>query len=493
MMIETPAPDPVEAARLLVAHDEGPHVFSAVVPPIVQTSLFTFASYDEMVAAYRGEIVRPIYSRGINPTVRTFEEMLAALEGAEDALGFASGMAAISASVLAFVAPGDRIVAVRNVYPDAFRLFGTLLPRLGVTVEYIDGRDPAAVAAALPGARLLYLESPTSWQIEALDVPALAAAAKAAGVLSIIDNSWATPVFQNPLALGVDLVVHSASKYIGGHSDVVAGVVAGSKVLVDRLRAELYPYAGGRLVPFDAWLLIRGLRTLPLRMLAHQASALALARRLAERPEVILALLLDVPFRGRGLAQALVFLPWAVPTFLTGLNWAWLFNPTIGPLPHWLHALGLLAEPNNILSDPDLALWGPITAAVWWGIPFFAITLLAALQSIPGDLYEAAAIDGANPLQRFLSITLPFLAPVIAITVLLRTVWVANFTDLIVVMTSGGPADRTQTVASYIFTQAFKRLDFGYASAISLVLLVLLLTYALLILLLRQRLIDRDK
>lgn len=286
MMIETPAPDPVEAARLLVAHDEGPHVFSAVVPPIVQTSLFTFASYDEMVAAYRGEIVRPIYSRGINPTVRTFEEMLAALEGAEDALGFASGMAAISASVLSFVAPGDRIVAVRNVYPDAFRLFGTLLPRLGVTVEYIDGRDPAAVAAALPGARLLYLESPTSWQIEALDVPALAAAAKAAGVLSIIDNSWATPVFQNPLALGVDLVVHSASKYIGGHSDVVAGVVAGSKVLVDRLRAELYPYAGGRLVPFDAWLLIRGLRTLPLRMLAHQASALALARRLAERPEV---------------------------------------------------------------------------------------------------------------------------------------------------------------------------------------------------------------
>lgn len=208
---------------------------------------------------------------------------------------------------------------------------------------------------------------------------------------------------------------------------------------------------------------------------------------------LILALLLDVPFRGRGLAQALVFLPWAVPTFLTGLNWAWLFNPTIGPLPHWLHAMGLLPEPSNILADPDLALWGPITAAVWWGIPFFAITLLAALQSIPADLYEAAQIDGAGPLQRFRSITLPFLAPVIAITVLLRTVWVANFTDLIIVMTGGGPADRTQTVASYIFTQAFKRLDFGYASAISLVLLVLLLTYALLILLIRQRLIDGDK
>jgi len=278
-------PDPVEAARLIVAHDET-HAFCAVVPPILQTSLFTFESYDEMVATYRGEIARPIYSRGVNPTVRMFEEMLARLEGAEDALGFASGMAAISASVLSFVAPGDRVVAVRNVYPDAFRLFGTLLPRLGVAVDYVDGRDRAAVAAALPGARLLYLESPTSWQMEALDVAALAAEARAAGVLSVIDNSWATPVFQNPLALGVDLVLHSASKYIGGHSDVVAGVVAGPRALVDRLRAELYPYVGGRLAPFDAWLLIRGLRTLPIRMRAHEASALAIARRLAERPEV---------------------------------------------------------------------------------------------------------------------------------------------------------------------------------------------------------------
>ncbi len=206
---------------------------------------------------------------------------------------------------------------------------------------------------------------------------------------------------------------------------------------------------------------------------------------------LILALLLDKPFYGRGLAQALVFLPWAVPSFLAGLNWAWLFNPVIGPLPHWLHALGILAEPNNILADPTLAMWGPIAANVWWGIPFFAITLLAALQAIPRDLYEAAAIDGAGPVQRFLSITLPFLAPTIAITVLLRTVWVSNFADLIIVMTNGGPADRTQIVASYIFTQAFKRLDFGYASAIALVLLVLLLAYSMLIVLLRQSLLNK--
>lgn len=207
---------------------------------------------------------------------------------------------------------------------------------------------------------------------------------------------------------------------------------------------------------------------------------------------LILALLLDKPFYGRGLAQALVFLPWAVPSFLAGLNWAWLFNPVIGPLPHWLFSLGVLSEPNNILSDPSLAMWGPIIANVWWGIPFFAITLLAALQAIPRDLYEAASIDGAGPIQRFWSITLPFLAPTMAITILLRTVWISNFADLIIVMTNGGPADRTQIVASYIFTQAFKRLDFGYASAIALVLLVLLMAYSMLIVLLRQSLLNKD-
>jgi multiple sugar transport system permease protein len=207
---------------------------------------------------------------------------------------------------------------------------------------------------------------------------------------------------------------------------------------------------------------------------------------------LILALLLDRPFLGRGLVQALVFLPWAVPAFLSGLNWAWLFNPVVGPLPHWLFALGLMRHPDNILSSPETALWGPIIANIWWGTPFFAITLLAALQSIPRDLYEAAAIDGAGPLRRFRDITLPFLAPTIAIAVLLRTVWIANAADLIVVMTGGGPADRTQIVASYIFTQAFRRLDFGYASAIATVLLVLLLIYAFLLILLRHVLMKRQ-
>lgn len=274
-----------DEASLIAAHDEA-NAFDAVVPPIVQTSLFTFASYDEMLATYRGEKVRPTYTRGLNPTVRMFEEMLARLEGAEDAIGFASGMSAISSAVLSFVEPGDRIVAVRHIYPDAFRLFGTLLKKMRVEVTYVEGRDEEAVARALHGAKLFYMESPTSWVMETHEVASLASLARANGVPTIIDNSWATPIFQRPLSLGVDLVVHSASKYLGGHSDVVAGVVAGSREMIARIRAEAYPYLGGKLSPFDAWLLIRGLRTLPVRMRTHQASALEIARRLKAHPQV---------------------------------------------------------------------------------------------------------------------------------------------------------------------------------------------------------------
>jgi multiple sugar transport system permease protein len=203
-----------------------------------------------------------------------------------------------------------------------------------------------------------------------------------------------------------------------------------------------------------------------------------------------LALLLNRPFGGRRLVQAVVFLPWAVPTFLTGLTWAWLFNPVIGPLPHWLAALGILADPHNILGDPAIAMWGPIVANVWFGVPFFAITLLAALQAIPSSLYEAAAIDGASAWQAFTKVTLPFLAPIIAITVLLRTIWISNFADLIIVMTNGGPANATQILPSYIFTTAYKKLDFGYASAIATALLALLLLYAVLLIHMRRALPD---
>jgi multiple sugar transport system permease protein len=201
-----------------------------------------------------------------------------------------------------------------------------------------------------------------------------------------------------------------------------------------------------------------------------------------------LALLLNRPFHGRKLVQGLVFLPWAVPTFLTGLTWTWLFNPVIGPLPHVFYAIGLQEAPVTILADPATAMWGPIIANVWFGIPFFAITLLAARKSIPAELYEAAAIDGASAWQQFTKVTLPFLAPTIAITVMLRTVWIATFADLIFVMTAGGPAGSTNTIATYIYVSAFRALDKGYASAVAVLLLVLLIIYALIVIQIRRTL-----
>ena len=275
--------DPAPAT--VVAHDAR-HFGDAVVPPIFQTSLFTFPSYDEMAATFSGALVRPTYSRGLNPTVRAFEEKIAALELAEDALGFGSGMAAISSSVLAFARPGDRILAVEHCYPDTFRFFQTMLRAFGIAVDYVDGSDLAAVEAMLPGRRILYLESPTSWMFQVHDLAALGRLARANGAITIVDNSWASPVFQNPIALGCDLSLHSASKYIGGHSDVVAGVVAGSRELIGKLRREVLPYLGGKLSPFDAWLLLRGLRTLPARMREHERNALLLATRLQTHPQV---------------------------------------------------------------------------------------------------------------------------------------------------------------------------------------------------------------
>jgi cystathionine beta-lyase/cystathionine gamma-synthase len=267
-----------EAATLL-AHDE-PFPGGAVVPPIYQTSLFTFDSYAEMADTFAGRRKQPIYSRGDNPTVMEFEARIAALEGAEAARGFSSGMAAISATVLAFVGAGERIVAVRNCYGDAYRLFERLLPHLGIKVDYVDGSDPDAVTAALPGAKLLYLESPTSMVFDLQDIGLYARMARQHGAITTIDNSWATPLFQKPITHGIDLVLHSASKYLGGHSDTVAGVVAGSADLIKQINERTYSYLGAKLSPFEAWLLLRGLRTLPLRLPHHMRSALTIAERL---------------------------------------------------------------------------------------------------------------------------------------------------------------------------------------------------------------------
>jgi cystathionine beta-lyase/cystathionine gamma-synthase len=278
------------AARLaevatLLAHDEN-FPFDPVVPPIYQTSLFTFRSYREMEDTFSGQLRRPVYSRGDNPTVMELEKRIAQLEGAEASRAFSSGMGAISATVLALLSSGDRVLAVRHVYSDTFRLFQRLLPKFGVTVDYVDGTDTEAVLRHLPTARMLYLESPTSMVFELQDLPQLAAAARAQGVVTVVDNSWATPLFQQPLLHGIDLVLHSASKYIGGHSDTVAGVVSGSAELIRQINQTTYSMFGAKLSPFEAWLLLRGLRSLTLRLPRHEASALAIAGRLRLHPMV---------------------------------------------------------------------------------------------------------------------------------------------------------------------------------------------------------------
>ncbi|MEL4072566.1 PLP-dependent transferase [Ochrobactrum sp. GPK 3] len=252
--------------------------FDAAVPPIYQTSLFLFDNYAELEAVFAGRSPKPIYSRGDNPTVRLLEQRIAEMEGAEDARAFSSGMGAIAATILAFVNPGDRIVTVRHVYSDAFRFFEKVLKRFGVIVDYIDGRDTERMVEALPDARLAYLESPTSMVFELQDLKAIAEAARKHGVLTIVDNSWATPLFQNPLTIGMDLVIHAASKYLGGQSDTVAGLVAGSRALIDRVNAEIFPYTGAKLAPFEAWLVLRNLETLPLRMRHHHEAGLDVAQ-----------------------------------------------------------------------------------------------------------------------------------------------------------------------------------------------------------------------
>lgn len=186
-----------------------------------------------------------------------------------------------------------------------------------------------------------------------------------------------------------------------------------------------------------------------------------------------LALALNRDFAGRRLVQALVFLPWAVPSFLSGLTWAWLFNPVIGPLPHWLAALGILPQPTNILADPATAMWGPIIANVWFGVPFFAITLLAALKAIPPELHEAAAIDGAGILSRFRHITWPLVTPTTFMLVILNSLGatIGSF-DLVRVLTDGGPLGATTTLVYLLYQRGFVDLNMGSAAALGYLLFI---------------------
>ena len=247
--------------------EEREHYFRAVAPPIVQTSNFAFETVDDLRKSFEDEYSTWLYSRGLNPTVEILRKKLAALDAAEDCLVVNSGAAAIFAAVLANVKSGDHIISVQGVYTWARKMFEEILPRFNVTHSYIDGTEVSNFVNAIqPNTTLIYLETPNSWTFDLQDLTAVATLAKQHNIVTICDNSYCTPIYQKPIELGIDLSIQSATKYISGHSDVVAGVLSGSKQMIERIFNSEYMNIGSGIQPFNAWLLLRGLRTLPIRL-----------------------------------------------------------------------------------------------------------------------------------------------------------------------------------------------------------------------------------
>lgn len=262
--------------------EEPERYLGSVVPPIFQNSLFTAPS----VEARSRRAGRYIYTRESNPTTDILNAKLAALEGAEDARCFASGMAAISAALMSQLRSGDHVVCVKHAYYPARALLQDYLSRFGVEVTFVRGDRVEDFEQALrPNTRVFYLESPTSINLWLQPLEEVCSLARSHGITTIIDNTWATPIFQRPMQLGVDIVVHSASKYLGGHSDVIAGVVCTSRQHIEAIHREM-TLVGGILDPFAGWLILRGLRTLPTRLHQHQQNALKVAQWLEQHSAV---------------------------------------------------------------------------------------------------------------------------------------------------------------------------------------------------------------
>ncbi|MBQ0862234.1 aminotransferase class I/II-fold pyridoxal phosphate-dependent enzyme [Streptomyces sp. A73] len=266
---------------------DGPGVGpGAVAPPIYQTSLFTKPSFEEFVRQQAAEHENFVYSRGTNPTVAFLEERLALLEGGEAAKCFASGMGAIGAVFAGLLRGGDHVLFVNTVYGPTIEL-AQHLERFGV--EHTILADPAAVDIEehiRENTTLIYVESPGTMLMKVVDVPALTTVARRHGIRTVMDNTWSTPLFQKPLAAGVDLVVHSLTKYIGGHSDVIGGAVIGSQDTIRELFYQGHQLFGAVMSAMEASLVLRGLRTLPVRMEQHQRNALTVIDQLRAHPEV---------------------------------------------------------------------------------------------------------------------------------------------------------------------------------------------------------------
>jgi cystathionine gamma-synthase len=292
-MSDTPAASEPNVARIsrdtqaVWAGEDEYLVQGATQVPVVYSAAYGYADVDAWLEVAQGKAPGHIYSRNTNPTTQAFEEKVRVLEGGEAATSFATGMAAISNSLFALLGPGDRVVSVKDTYGGTNQMFVDFLPRIGVVVDLIDTSDHEEIEAAVArGCDLLYLETPTNPTLKVLDIARLAAAGHEAGAVVLADNTFATPINQNPLALGVDLVVHSATKFLGGHADALGGVICGAPELV----AKVYHYreiTGASLDPMAAYLLLRGMKTLALRIARQNESALRIAGWLEGRPGVV--------------------------------------------------------------------------------------------------------------------------------------------------------------------------------------------------------------
>lgn len=260
----------------------------AVVPPIFQNSLFTFESWEDIDKAFDDRVNTSIYSRGRNPGVHMVEKKLAKLAGGEKSKLFTSGMAAITAATMHFLDAGDHVIALKNIYGPANNLIHVYLKqKMGIETTFVSGNELSEFEEAIQdNTKLIYLESPSSAVFSIQDIEGVTKLAHSKGIKTIIDNTWATPIFQQPLKLGVDLEIHSCSKYIGGHSDVVAGLIIGNTKDIDSISVNEFELLGGKIAPIEAWLIMRSLRTLPIRMKAHQEHAMKVAEYLDHHPKI---------------------------------------------------------------------------------------------------------------------------------------------------------------------------------------------------------------
>ena len=267
--------------------EERENYFNAISPPIAQTSNFAFKTVADLSKAFEDEMGGYLYSRGLNPTVEILRKKLAALDGAEDCLVFNSGAAAIFAGVLANVKAGDHIVSVKAPYTWAQRMFDVVLPRFGVTTTYINGtKIEKWETATKPNTTLYYLESPNSWDFALQPLKEVATLARSKKITTFIDNSYCSPLYQKPIEMGIDMAMQTATKYIGGHSDTLGGVLSGTHAMMKKIFDSEYLNIGSGIQPFNAWLLIRGLRTLPARIDRITKTSLEVLKFLKTHPKI---------------------------------------------------------------------------------------------------------------------------------------------------------------------------------------------------------------